>query len=173
MPDFRYMTVGPTPNASKTQWEAFAQDPAGDGSATPYIVPDPENPGEFLANKGVAIHQYVDDNGNRRYDVRLYSDYAAEDYDGVKDHPTKVDGEGNPLKIRGSKIRAQFKVNGVSGTQLIERKRPTYDVDGNVTGEEIWATGTPPVSQWRNILLIGDPDDGDLGDPLLEEHRWL
>lgn len=178
MPDYRYSTVGPSDAGSTQQWEAFALDPAGDGSLAPYIVDDGE--GNMVEAPGVSIYHFVDQLGNRRYDVRLFgSVQAVSDDDGTKDHPTKVDENGNPIKIRGSKIREQFKVKGNSGNQKLTRKRATYDKNGDVTGEEIWADATVVNGQWRNIRLMGDADDGTLEgntvgpDSELIEHTWL
>jgi len=160
MPDYRFTTVGPSAAGSDNQWKLFIEDPFGDGSVVwgSRLIPEGESEERWVYAGGVTAHHFLDDNGQRRIDVRLFGLRAADD------------------------IAAQFRTNGASGTRLTERKRPTYDVDGNVTGEETYASGNLTVRQWRNILLItGEGSEVDATDPTkpstwppeLEEHRWL
>ena len=168
MPDYRFSTVGPSEAGSNNQWAAFVADPFGDGSVSwtqEINVAAPGDPPDMqtVDADGVITHRLIDDNGQFRYDVRLYGPRAEDD------------------------IAAQFRVNGASGTRLTERRRPIFDVDGNVIGDEVYESGELTTRQWRSILLITGPDneeelDPETGQPTgrpsswppeLEEHRWL
>ena len=158
MPVYRFTTVGPSEAGSNNQWAAFIADPFGDGS----VIWGTRIVDTWVWEPGVTGYFFIDDNGQRRWDVRLFGRRANDD------------------------IAAQFRTNGASGTRLTERKRPTHDRDGNVTGEDTYASGNLTVRQWRNILLItGEGNEQELDEdlnptgrpsswpPELEEHQWL
>lgn len=169
LPDLRFI-IG-----SMAAWEAYALDPAGDGSVPSYIVEDTEQRGVYSPADGVSIYQYVDQDNRLRVDVRLFGPMAVEDDRGEIEHPTR----GEP--IRDSKSRKAFRdaaddtgrPGSVRTTRLIQRKRPTYDRDGNGTGEEVWASGNVPAIVDRGVTLLGDEYDGQFGNAELIEHTWL
>jgi hypothetical protein len=155
MPDLRFATIGPNPASSAAQWESFVRDPFGDGSVAWATYLDFAGPGvpsdiRLVDAPGVCTYKFNDDNGNIRYDVRLYGPRADDDA-----------------------IAAQFRTNGAAGTRLTERKRATYDQDGTATGTEVYESGTLTTRQWRNILLLtGEGDEMTAWPDSLIEHTW-
>jgi hypothetical protein len=173
MTDFRLIVTGVTPQDRETNLNNWLLDPAGDGSVSPLIQQDPETKA-YHPTKGVSMYRYTDDDGRDRCDVRVFGQKAVEDADAFVAHPTKG------VDVQDSKVRKSFrtradditKPTSIRQAQTIQRKRPTYDEDGNVTGEETWASGSVEAIVDRGVVLLGDEYDGDLGNPLLVEHIW-
>jgi len=176
--DLLYTTASKTDAGSKAQWEAFALDPAGDGTALPYIqdivgFPNPDDDdepfpaGTYVRTRDVHISHWIDDNGNQMYHARLTGNVAGEDIveGGLIEHPDKPG-----TFIRQSKERERYRTGGTSRTFLLERKRGR--------GGAVWASANVAARQQGNVFLVGDQYDGTLEgnirgpDSDLIQHSW-
>ena len=171
MVDFRLTTVAQASVPANNQFNSFAE---GQGWLVDELDPDTGAPtGNKVAAPDVSIYAFLNDNGEFRWDVRLYGQKGADDFSGAKPHPNKVDENGDPIIVAGSNLREAFETNGTKiADKLVERRRAVYDENGEVIGDEVYATGDLEVWRWQNVILIGDVVDGEWPGNLIE-HTWL